>query len=68
MQQYFKIGRLAATYGTEGQMILLHNLGKKTTLKGLTTIFMEENKDSFLPYFIESVKGKSDQEVYVKLE
>ena len=68
MNNYFKIGRLAATFGLEGELILEHSLGKKTSLKGLENIFIEETKDSFLPYFLESTKIKNDKEVYIKLE
>ncbi len=68
MNEYFKIGKLAATYGTEGQFILEHSLGKKTSLKGLETIFIEEKKESFLPYFISSTKIKNEKETYVKLD
>jgi 16S rRNA processing protein RimM len=68
MNNYYKIGKLAATFGLEGQLILEHSLGKKTSLKGLENIFIEEKKDSFLPYFIESAKIKNDKEVYLKLE
>lgn len=68
MENYFKIGKLVATYRLQGEIILLHSLGKKTSLKGLETIFIEEKKDSFIPYFIESAKIKSDTETYVKFE
>ena len=68
MNNYFKIGKLAATFGLEGQLILEHSLGKKTSLKGLEIIFIENKKNSFLPYFIESAKIKNDKEVYIKLE
>jgi len=68
MDNYFKIGKLAATFGLEGQLVLEHSLGKKTSLRGLENIFIEEKKDSFLPYFIESAKIKSEKEVYLKLE
>jgi 16S rRNA processing protein RimM len=68
MNEYFKIGKLAATYGTEGQLILEHSLGKKTSLKGLETIFIEEKKESFLPYFISSTKIKNEKETYVMLD
>jgi 16S rRNA processing protein RimM len=68
MTQYFKIGKLAASYGLTGELILEHSLGKKTSLKGLQTIFIEEKKDSFLPYFISTTKIKSDKEIYLKLE
>lgn len=68
MNNYFKIGKLVATYRLQGEIILKHSLGKKTSLKGLETIFIEEKKDSFIPYFIESAKIKSEEETFVKLE
>ena len=68
MNQYFKIGKLAATFGVQGQLVLEHSLGKKTSLKGLETIFVEDKKDTFLPYFISSAKIKNDKEVYISLE
>ncbi|RTL58964.1 MAG: 16S rRNA processing protein RimM [Sphingobacteriales bacterium] len=68
MTQYFKIGKLVATFGVDGKILLKHSLGKKTSLKGLETIFLEERKDSFLPYFIESTAIKTDSEIYLKLE
>ena len=46
MNNYFKIGKMAATFGVQGEVILEHSLGKKTSLKGLETIFIEERKDS----------------------
>jgi 16S rRNA processing protein RimM len=66
--EYFKIGKLVAAFGVNGQLILQHELGKKTALKGLQAIFIEEKKKSFLPWFIESAKIKSDNEIYLALE
>ena len=68
MTQYFKIGKLAATFGTNGEIVLEHNLGKKTSLKGLETIFIEEKKDAFLPYFISATKIKNEKELFISLE
>lgn len=68
MDQYFKIGKLAASHGLKGDLVLEHSLGKKTALKGLESIFIEIQKDSFLPYFIQSAKIKSEEEVLIKLE
>jgi 16S rRNA processing protein RimM len=65
---YFKIGKIVAVHGLKGEMLLKHELGKKTSLKGLQAIFIEENKNSFLPLFIEAVKIKSEKEIYLKLE
>ncbi|MDP4285992.1 MAG: ribosome maturation factor RimM [Bacteroidota bacterium] len=68
MNQYFKIGKLVATFGVQGQLVLEHCLGKKTSLKGLETIFIEEKNNTFLPYFITAAKIKNDKEIYLSLE
>ena len=68
MTEYFKIGKLVAASGLKGELILKHTLGKKTSLKGLQAIFIEEKKDSFIPWFIESARIKNDEEVYLKLD
>ena len=66
--EYFKIGKLVAVHGLKGELLLKHELGKKTSLKGLQAIFIEEKKNSFLPWFIEATKIKNDQEIYLKLD
>ena len=66
--KYYKIGKLAASTGLNGDLILEHSLGKKTALPGLTAIFLENKADSFLPYFIEKLSVKNDTMVIVKLE
>jgi 16S rRNA processing protein RimM len=68
MTEYFNIGRFVATFGLKGELVLQHTLGKKTSLKGLTALFIEEKRESFIPWFVESTKIKSDEELYIKLE
>jgi len=68
MPQYFKIGKLAASHGLEGDLVLQHSLGKKTSLKGLEVIYLEEQAENFMPYFIEKTSIKSDTETFVRLE
>jgi len=68
MNQYFKIGKLAASFGLKGELVLQHSLGKKTSLKGLETIFTEEGKDNFMPWFITATSIKNDAETFIKLE
>ena len=65
---YCSIGKLVATFGVQGDLILKHHLGKKTALKGVETIFIEDKKDELLPYFVENIKIKSSDELYVKIE
>jgi 16S rRNA processing protein RimM len=59
---------LVSSFGLKGELILKHNLGKKTSLKDLQAIFLEERKEAFIPWFIEHTKIKSDEEIYIKLE
>src|SRR6185503_20417340 len=66
--EYFKIGKFVAAHGLKGELLLKHSFGKKTSLKGLPAVFIEEKKDSFIPWFIESAKIKNDEETYIKLE
>jgi 16S rRNA processing protein RimM len=68
VDQYFSIGYFAATFRLEGELVLEHELGKKTDFKDVQAIFIEEGKDKFLPYFIEKVKAKNNAESYIKLE
>ncbi len=65
---YFKIGKLAASHGLTGELILQHSLGKKTSLKGLEAIFIEETKDNFIPHFVVSTSIKNDTDIYINLE
>ncbi len=68
MVNYCSIGKLVATFGVSGELILKHHLGKKTALKGLETLFIEDKKDELLPYFVETTKIKSDDEIYIKID
>jgi 16S rRNA processing protein RimM len=48
--------------------VLLHRLGKKSSLKGLEVLFIEVMKDEMLPYFVQSTRIKSENEIYLQLE
>ena len=68
MSQNIKIGKFVASHGLKGELVLVHNLGKKSDLKDLAAVFVKEGKDNFLPYFIEKVTARTNTESYVKLE
>lgn len=68
MAGYLSIGKIVAVHGLKGELLLKHELGKKTSLKGLQAVFIEDKKDSFIPWFIESTTIKSEEEIYLKLE
>lgn len=68
MTNYINIGKFVAAFGVKGDLILKHALGKKTMLKDIEAVFVEEVKGSYLPYFVESSKAKDTEETYVKLD
>lgn len=68
MKHYHSIGKLVASFGLKGEIVLQHGLGKKTSLKGLEVLFIEQKKDELLPYFIEATRIKSENEIYIKFE
>lgn len=57
-----------AVYGLKGELVLKHVLGKRTSLKGLQNIFIQEKKNSFFPWFIETTRIRNEEEIFVKLE
>ena len=68
MTEYFKIGKIVAVHGLKGELVLKHTLGKKSSLKGLQALFVEDRKDSFLPWFIQETKIKNEEETILKLD
>lgn len=68
MSEYTSIGKIVATFGVQGELILLHALGRKTDLKKTAVIFIEEVKGSYIPWFITSSKAKTEEEMYIKVE
>lgn len=68
MSEYIHIGKLVASFGLKGELILKHELGKKTVFKGIEVLFVEETKGNYLPYFIENSKASNQTETILKLE
>jgi 16S rRNA processing protein RimM len=68
MDEYINIGKVVATFGVGGEVILLHSLGKKLGFKAGDVLFIEQVQGSYLPYFIASSKAKTMEESYVLLE
>ncbi len=68
MSEYIHIGKLVASFGLKGELILKHELEKKTIFKGVEALFVEQSKGNYLPYFIESSKANNLEETTIKLE
>ena len=54
MENYTTIGKIAATFGVKGELILTHHLGEDASLEGVSALFIEESLGKFIPYFIVS--------------
>ena len=68
MENYLTIGKIAATFGVKGELILTHHLGEDASLEGVSALFIEESLGKFIPYFIVSVKTRNEEEMLVTLE
>jgi 16S rRNA processing protein RimM len=68
MEQYLRIGKIVATFGLQGELVLVHELGKKSDLKGLDALFIELRPGDMLPYFPEQAKARTPEETLLKLE
>ena len=65
---YRNIGKIVSAFGLKGEMIALHHLGKKITVSKIKVIFLEQKKDELFPYFMEQIRKKGEEELYIKLE
>lgn len=68
MDEYFNIGKIAATHGVKGQLILEHSMGKNAPIANLKWIFLPMEGAKFLPYAIENCLRKNEHECFIKLE
>lgn len=69
--EYIHIGRLVATHGIGGDLILEHVMGEQLKRGGLDqikAIFVEPVKDSYIPYFVEKITKRGGGEWLVKFE
>lgn len=66
--EFIQIGRITTTHGLEGKLILNHHLGKNNKLKELKHFFVELKRESYIPYFIDSITFSNDEEAYVMIE
>ncbi len=68
MQSTVSVGKLVATFGFKGKLVLLHALGSRAELAGVKALFVEMVRGSQLPYFLEQAKAKSNTETWLKFE
>lgn len=69
MENNFRnIGKIVSAFGLKGDLIAQHHLGKKIAVSKIRVIFLEQKGGEMLPYFIENIRKKGDDELYLKLE
>ena len=66
--KHYHIGKIVGTHGFKGDLVLEHAVSSPKLIKHLKTVFTEDAKDSFMPWFVESVRPKSEKEVFIKIE
>ena len=68
MSTYIPIGKRTGPHGWQGELLLQHQLGKRSTLSGVKAIFIEDKKGQFLPWFIEKAQARNEAETLLKIE
>jgi len=63
-----RIGKIVATHGLKGSVILTHIVGKSDWLKLDDVLFLELNKGSYIPFFVKSVRVANEEEYIINLE
>ncbi len=63
-----RVGKIVATHGLQGTMVLSHVAGKSNWLKQDHVLFIAIHKDSNIPYFVSQAKRISDSEYHIIVE
>jgi 16S rRNA processing protein RimM len=63
-----RIGKIVATHGLTGSIIMTHVAGSNTWLKKGHVLMVEMQKGSFIPYFVAQCKSAKPGEYHINLE
>jgi len=63
-----RIGKIVATHGLKGSVVLMHVVGKSDWLNEGEALFLELNKGSYIPFFVTAARSVNDEEYIVNLE
>lgn len=69
--EYIQIGKLVATHGINGTLILAHGVGEKLKAEASTRIkalFIEPVKGVYIPYFVQKISIRKPGEWLLQLE
>ena len=63
-----RCGKIVATHGLGGDLILTHITGKKAWLKPGDVLFVALKKESYIPHFVANIKSATEKEIILHLE
>ena len=63
-----RIGKIVATHGINGAVIMTHIAGNRTWLKTGNALMLEVQKGSMIPYFVAQIRATSDEEFILNFE
>ena len=63
-----RVGKIVATHGLQVAVILKHIVGKSDWLKKDDVLFIELQKESYIPHFVTQAKASNDEEYIANLE
>lgn len=63
-----RIGKVVATHGLQGALVMTHITGNSKWLKKDDPLFLEMNKESYIPFFVTACKASNDEEYIVNLD
>lgn len=63
-----RIGKIVSAHGLQGGVIMTHVLRKKDWLKPGATLFIALQRESYIPFFVSSVRETTDNEMILQLE
>lgn len=63
-----RIGKIVATHGLQGAVVMTHIVGNSKWLKPDDVLFLELHKESYIPFFISQLKASNEEEYILNLE
>lgn len=63
-----KVGKIVATHGLQGAIVLKQIIDGKDWLKKGDVLFVEMVRNSFIPFFVETAKSANDAEYIITLD
>jgi 16S rRNA processing protein RimM len=63
-----RIGKIVATHGLQGALVMTHIAGNSKWLKKDDALFLELHKESYIPFFVTQLKVSNEEEYVIQIE